>query len=175
MSKGMRIVGGDHRYQDGRDLKVTMERRVLDMERDYETLLDMQRFSWKINFPRLEFNEKAFYRSLCGAARREEVYIYEIDEGIVGWLWLDLRTPSHGGHVRHIQVERSYWGQGIGRAIMEDALSLCREKGCPHITLNVTKSNARAVSLYRHLGFETVNDHGERMRMKLELENCKTV
>ncbi len=148
-----------------------MERRALDIERDYETLLDMQRISWEINFPTLEFNEKAFRRSLRGAVRREEVYIYEIDDKLVGWLWLDLRAPSSGGHVRHIQVKRCRWGQGIGRAIMEDAISLCRDRSCPHITLNVTKANARAVSLYKHLGFEPVNDRGERMRMKLELED----
>ncbi|MFO7918937.1 MAG: GNAT family N-acetyltransferase [Anaerolineae bacterium] len=146
-----------------------MERRALDIERDYEALLNMQRLSWEINFPTLEFNDKAFRRSLHDAARREEVYVYEIDDEPVGWLWLDLRTPSHGGHVRHIQVKRARWGRGIGRTIMEDAISLCQEKGCPHITLNVTKSNTRAVSLYRHLGFEAVDDRGERMRMKLEL------
>jgi ribosomal protein S18 acetylase RimI-like enzyme len=148
-----------------------MERRRLDFERDYETLLGMQRLSWEINFPKLDFNRKSFRRSLRGAARREEVYVYEIDGELVGWLWLDLRTPSLGGHVRHIQVKESHWGRGIGRAIMEDAISLCVERGCPHVTLNVTKSNTRALSLYRDLGFETVNDRGERMRMKRELQD----
>lgn len=148
-----------------------MERRMLDVERDYESLLDMQRLSWKINFPTLEFNEKSFHRSLRNAAHHEEVYVYEIDGEMVGWLWLDLRTPSAGGHIRHIQVKRSHWGQGIGYAIMEDAIALCRERDCPHITLNVTKSNVRAVTLYRGLGFEPVNDGGERMRMKLKLDD----
>lgn len=146
-----------------------MERRILDTERDYEALLDMQRLSWGMNFPTLEFNEKAFHRSLRSAAHREEVYVYEIEDELVGWLWLDLRTPAAGGHVRHIQVKKSHWGQGIGRTIMEDAIALCRKRGCPHVTLNVTKSNVRAASLYKSLGFETVNDRGERMRMKLEL------
>lgn len=154
---------------------MTMERRALDIKRDYEALLNMQRLSWDINFPTLEFNKEAFHRSLCDAARREEVYIYEIDGEMVGWLWLDLRAPPLGGHVRHIQVERRRWGQGVGRAIMEDAISLCCEKRCPHITLNVTKSNAKAVRLYKHLGFEPVNDHGERMRMKRELEDQQVV
>jgi len=148
-----------------------MERRMLDFERDYETLLNMQRLSWEINFPTLEFNKESFRRSLRGATHREEVYVYEIEDELVGWLWLDLRTPDLGGHVRHIQVRKSHWGQGIGRAIMGDAISLCIERGCPHITLNVTKSNTRAVSLYRDLGFETVNDRGDRMRMKMELDD----
>lgn len=147
-----------------------MERRTLDFARDYETLLNMQRFSWKINFPTLQFNEISFRHSLRTAVHREEVYVYEVEDELVGWLWLDLRTPDLGGHVRHIQVKKPFWGQGIGRAIMEDAISLCVDRGCPHITLNVTKANARAVRLYRDLGFEPINDRGERMRMKLKLQ-----
>jgi ribosomal protein S18 acetylase RimI-like enzyme len=148
-----------------------MRRRPVRFWQDYEQLLAMQRLSWQINFPRHIFSEALFRGSLRDGARRGEVFVYEADqpeEEIVGWLWLDFSDPEIV-HIRHIQVEQAYWGRGLGRAILEDAIALCTAQGYRAITLNVTKSNARAMALYAHLGFVVEEDNQERQFMRLEL------
>ncbi|MBN1400912.1 MAG: GNAT family N-acetyltransferase [Anaerolineae bacterium] len=146
-----------------------MDRRLVDVDRDYEQLLAMQRRSWEINFPGELFYEAAFMGSLRSSARRGQVYVYEMEGSLVGWLWLDL-SPSHDhAHIRHIQVEEAYWGQGIGKAIVEDAIAICAQRRREEITLNVTKANERAMALYAGLGFVLDEDDGARQRMRLTI------
>ena len=150
-----------------------MDRRPLDLERDLVRVLAMQKRSWEINFPGQVFFEDAFVRSLRGGARRGQLYAYEIDDQMVGWLWLDLCVPRVRGHIRHLQVKEPYWGHGIGKAIVEDAIAACVERRCPELTLNVTKSNRRAMTLYASLGFALDEDDGDRQRMCLSLVGDK--
>lgn len=146
-----------------------MKRRAVDIERDYERLLAVHRGSWHINFPGQEFSESAFRSSLRSAAQHDEIYVYEHEDELVGWLWLDTHTAQESGHIRHIQVVRDYWGEGYGKRIMWDAIATCMERGCRAVTLNVTKSNARAMALYSALKFVVEEDFGERQRMRLDM------
>lgn len=145
-----------------------MERRAADYRRDTERLLAMQRLSWEINFPGRAFRESSFRMSLRAGIDHGDVFVYEEAGEVVGWLWLD-RYDAGIIHIRHIQVARDHWGVGIGRRIMEDAIATATSEGRRAVTLNVTKSNRRAVSLYEHLGFRVISDEGERQRMKLDL------
>ncbi|MBC7237978.1 MAG: GNAT family N-acetyltransferase, partial [Chloroflexi bacterium] len=119
----------------------TMERRLLDPDRDYGAMVEAQRLSWDINFPDDLFIESIFRTSLKSAVRRGEVFVYEEEGEVIGWLWLDLGRPWVAVHIRHIQVVRSRWGLGYGRRILQDAMAICREHGGRVLTLNVTKSN----------------------------------
>jgi ribosomal protein S18 acetylase RimI-like enzyme len=145
-----------------------MERRAADYRRDAERLLAMQRVSWEINFPGRAFRESSFRVSLRAGIDHGDVSVYEDGGEVVGWLWLD-RYEAGIVHIRHIQVARERWGEGIGRQIMGDAIAIAVEEGRRAVTLNVTKSNQRAVSLYVYLGFRITADDGERQRMKLDL------
>ena len=145
-----------------------MKRRAVDVQRDYDRLLYMQRLNWQINFPGQVFFEPQFRFQLASGAKRGEIFIYEQECALVGWLWLDLSRPGMG-NIRHIQVEQAHWGKGIGRRIMEDAIGLYIGRKCRRVTLSVTKSNHRAMTLYEHLGFVVAEDLGERQRMALDL------
>ena len=149
-----------------------MERRALDLARDYAALLAMQRLSWEINFPGTFFSESAFRRSLEAGARYDTILVYEQDGELIAWLWLDLFAAHKNGHIRHIQVQQSHWGQGIARRLLADAVELCQEQGCRTLTLNVTKTNRRAMALYEHTGFVVVEDNGDRQRMVLVLSEA---
>ena len=148
--------------------ELVLKRRPLDFERDYPLLLAMQQRSWRINFPGRMFQEATFLVSLRSGQRHNLVFVYEVDDQIVGWLWLD-QGSRRGAHIRHVQVRQSHWGQGLGRHLMEDAIRECKDAGFCALTLNVTKSNTRAMTLYQHLGFRVIEDHGERQRMRLDL------
>ncbi|MHB0856954.1 MAG: GNAT family N-acetyltransferase [Anaerolineae bacterium] len=146
-----------------------MQRRLVDLGRDYGRLLAMQRLSWQINFEGRTFVEAAFRTSLRFAANRRMVWVYERHERVVGWLWIDL-VDSRTCHIRHLQVEKDYWGQGVGREILDDAAVLCAEHGRSVVTLTVTKSNERAMALYTNAGYVLEEDLGLRQSMKLETE-----
>jgi ribosomal-protein-alanine N-acetyltransferase len=150
-----------------------MERRSLDYVRDIDDLTEMQALSFEINFPDERFIPRFFQDSLRQLGRDDRVYVYEEDHVIVGWLWLDLGRGESAVHVRHIQVREGRWGSGIGKRLLEDAISLCAAMERPTLTLNVTKANSRAMSLYDHLGFRAVEDHGDRQYMTLQVVGGK--
>ncbi len=62
-----------------------------------------------------------------------------------------LRT-RHIGQLG-IAIEEAHWGMGIGRALMEAALSWLRQSGVERATLTVDTANTRAIALYMRVGF----------------------
>lgn len=146
-----------------------LRRRYAVVVRDYAALLAMQKRSWEINFRGEAFHEETFRGSLQSSVDRDEVYVYELIGELVGWLWLDPKAYKGSAHIRHIQVRESHWGRAMGRGILEDAVSMCIGQGMRDLTLNVTKTNLRAMALYKHMGFVVDEDRGDRQRMRLEL------
>lgn len=53
-----------------------------------------------------------------------------------------------------ISILKEYWGMGIGRALMDASIDCARGAGYTQLELEVVAGNERAVSLYRHAGFE---------------------
>jgi len=82
--------------------------------------------------------------------------IAEVDGAVVGFLNFAvagrLRLAHHGA--LGISVRKEYWGQGVGRALMETLLAwAAAEPGVEKVCLAVVAANERAVALYRKLGF----------------------
>ena len=62
------------------------------------------------------------------------------------------KRMAHSGELS-IVVKKAYWGQGIGKKLMETGLSWA--KGVlERVELNVVDSNERAIALYEKLGFK---------------------
>ncbi|QPK79187.1 GNAT family N-acetyltransferase [Corynebacterium lizhenjunii] len=96
------------------------------------------------------------------------------DGGVIAWrelvpaggVWLLWGTAQrHGyGHVAEgipelaLAVEERFKGQGLGTVLLDAAANLARQMGAPGISLSVAHSNSRADRLYRHVGFEQVDD-----------------
>jgi ribosomal-protein-alanine N-acetyltransferase len=77
----------------------------------------------------------------------------KVDEGeeVVGFL-----TAWHVAdelHVLNITTRADRRQRGIGRALMNTALAYGREKRVKHVLLEVRRSNAGAIALYRSVGF----------------------
>jgi ribosomal protein S18 acetylase RimI-like enzyme len=149
--------------------EAAMRRRYLQFSRDYAELLAMQQVSYALNFPGQELQEQWFRSALLAAARDKRVWVYEQDGLIIGWLWLDRDEPGIL-HITHIQVREDNWGKGIGRKIMVDAVSMAKREGRGAITLNVTKTNERATTLYHDLGYAATMELGDRQLMRLDLQ-----
>jgi GNAT superfamily N-acetyltransferase len=58
------------------------------------------------------------------------------------------------GYVRHVVVDPSWRGRGLGRRVMDEHARRFRAAGCASWQLNVLRDNAVALALYRSLGME---------------------
>lgn len=56
--------------------------------------------------------------------------------------------------VQHIAVDPAWRGQGVGRALLGQGLQLWAQAGARRSLLEVRRSNAAAIGLYRRCGFE---------------------
>jgi L-amino acid N-acyltransferase YncA len=82
--------------------------------------------------------------------------------------------PNHGGPGSHVatasfMVDPAVWGEGVGRALCENALDWARAEGYRGMQFNaVAETNARAIALYRSLGFEVMTTIPEGFRHPTE-------
>lgn len=52
-----------------------------------------------------------------------------------------------------IAVDEAYRGLGIGRRLLNECVSIARQRGCCGLELQVNAANARAMKFYREYGF----------------------
>ena len=65
-----------------------------------------------------------------------------------------------------IAVLREFWGQGVGGALLGEAISAAREMGVAQLELEVACGNRPAISLYRKFGFSVYGARERSMRRK---------
>jgi ribosomal protein S18 acetylase RimI-like enzyme len=68
-------------------------------------------------------------------------------------LLLCSRVRDDVAHVTQICIAPAYRGRGLGRMLMVESARILSDRGFSLLTLTVTASNRRAVSLYEWLGF----------------------
>ena len=59
-------------------------------------------------------------------------------------------------HLLNIGVAAAWQGQGHGARLLRHAMQQARQDGAARLLLEVRPSNARAVALYRHFGFDEI-------------------
>jgi ribosomal protein S18 acetylase RimI-like enzyme len=74
----------------------------------------------------------------------------------VGVLIASQMSPATG-HLGQISVLPAYQGKGIGRGLIRSAKSELCKRGFDCVSLAVTATNSRAVSLYESCGFSTIH------------------
>jgi len=100
------------------------------------------------------------------------LYVAERGGEIVGcFALLVMHNLGHLGAlsaiVEDVAVAPGLQGQGIGKAMMQFALELCRDKGCYKLMLSSNAKRERAHAFYESLGFER---HGVSFRVDLARE-----
>ena len=75
---------------------------------------------------------------------------------VVGTSWMTF--DGRRIHLHHIGVLDEYTNQGIGELLTRESLLFAREKGY-QIKLEVRDDNARAIHLYKKLGFKRLGDY----------------
>jgi ribosomal protein S18 acetylase RimI-like enzyme len=85
-------------------------------------------------------------------------FVWVEEERVVGNLSLRYALPSRsrGQMIGNVVVHPEYRGMGIGRAMVEAAITAARQQGARWIGLEVREDNPIACGLYTHMGFEAV-------------------
>lgn len=90
--------------------------------------------------------------------RPDDVLVAEVDGEVVGYVTVRPPTPlESNAHVQQIQglaVDRAFRRRGIGRALVEAAMTEARRRSARKISLRVLATNPGAQQLYRSCGFE---------------------
>ena len=81
-------------------------------------------------------------------------------------------------HITNVAVRKHLRGNGIGEALMKEAIALCKEKEVRLMTLEVRMTNITAQNLYRKLGFQDggirknyyTDDHEDALVMWVEFK-----
>lgn len=104
--------------------------------------------------------------SEISAMRGHELLVIRLGQEVVGTVVL-LIVPnlSHAASpwalLENLIIDGRYRRRGLGRMLMEHAISRARESGCYKIALSSDSSRGEAHDLYRSLGFEA-SAHGFR-------------
>lgn len=59
-------------------------------------------------------------------------------------------------YIANVAVKKDFRRKGYGLALVENAISVAREKDCSFISLEVRVSNHKAIALYSKCGFESL-------------------
>lgn len=84
-------------------------------------------------------------------AEREGEVIGYTYAGVEGFDWMALRGPA--GVVYDILVDPDRRGLGVGRALLDAALTALRERGAPRAVLSTAERNENAQRLFARAGF----------------------
>ena len=81
------------------------------------------------------------------------VFVAEDEEGAVGVARVE--EPVRGrAHVQLVHVRERGRRQGVAKALLRECVTHAREQGATYVSLDVLRSNQRAVTVWRRLGFE---------------------
>jgi ribosomal protein S18 acetylase RimI-like enzyme len=98
---------------------------------------------------------------------RNRLIVAEADGQVAGCLQLTfIPGLTYKGRERAliegVRVSNAMRGRGLGKAMMEHAIGLARERGCALVQLTTDKRRAEAQAFYRALGF-TASHEGMKL------------
>lgn len=80
--------------------------------------------------------------------------VAKMGEKVVGYLGMYCAFDE--AEITNVGVQTDMWNQGIGRKLMDAALTLAKDRNIEHLILEVRKSNEQAIGLYKKTGFEEI-------------------
>lgn len=114
---------------------------------DLDVVMELEHLCFSMPWSRLSFegelqNPVARYLACC------------VDGRLIGYagVWLVLDE----GHITNVCVHPDMRGRGFGEHLTRCLMQLCANLGITLATLEVRKSNYRAIALYEKLGFQPV-------------------
>jgi ribosomal protein S18 acetylase RimI-like enzyme len=93
----------------------------------------------------------------CGDFLPDVSLVAVRSSGALAGVLIASRVSTGVGHLGQISVHPAHQGRGIGRRMIETALSEFRQRGYKSVTLAVTTANTNAHHLYESCGFRTIH------------------
>ena len=87
---------------------------------------------------------------------RGEAWVAEADGAVAGFAYVDEEWLDE------LWVRKRFQGRGIGAALVRHAETLMRDAGVSRARLSVLQANARAIALYRRLGWTEAHAFQDR-------------
>ncbi len=113
-------------------------------------LLDISRLETRV------FDEPWSYSAFEGFVGEPAFLIAELDGSVVGYVVADWTATYNRdfGHIKDLAVDPAFRGHGLGRSLLQRAVSQLLVEGVRSIKLEVRESNTPARRLYVEEGFE---------------------
>jgi GNAT superfamily N-acetyltransferase len=94
---------------------------------------------------------------------RNQIIVLVVDGTVAGCLQLTfIPGLTYKGRdralIEAVRVSHAMRGRGLGKALMEHAISLARERGCALVQLTTDKRRAEAQAFYSALGFSASHE-----------------
>jgi ribosomal-protein-alanine N-acetyltransferase len=97
-------------------------------------------------------------------------WVIEIDRDIVGYAVMSLAVQEC--HILNICVDPKLQGQGIGRRLLVELLSIAKSREAATVFLEVRPSNVQALSLYFSEGFNEIGNRRDYYPAKIGREDA---
>lgn len=104
---------------------------------------------------------------LAEAIADGSVWVIDRDEAIVGVLIVSIVDDR--ALLENVAIASGNRGLGLGRQLIEHAVSIARESGCREIRLTTHAKMTGNVALYEHLGWRVSVRQGNRVVMLRDL------
>ncbi|HEX5416063.1 MAG TPA: GNAT family N-acetyltransferase [Chloroflexota bacterium] len=90
------------------------------------------------------------------AAHPETCFVAEAGGEMIGYITTTVSAATGQGRIPDLAVDSAWRGRGIGRRLIEHALSFFREQGLTIARIETLSHNAIGSHLYPELGFELI-------------------
>ena len=121
-------------------------------------------------FPADRISRASFRRMV--RSRSAAVTVAAAGDSIAGYFVVLFRQGSRAARLYSIAVDPRMAGEGIGRGLLAEAMSVAAGRGAGELRLEVRVDNGRAISLYEQAGFAPMRrvpgyyaDGGAALRM----------
>ncbi|CAN5803343.1 hypothetical protein BH10CHL1_BH10CHL1_20130 [soil metagenome] len=88
------------------------------------------------------------------AANAPGIFVAEVDRVVAGYVSTRLDRATQIGGIPNLGVLPAYRKQGIGRTLLETAITYLREQGMAYARIETLEQNAVGQKLYPSLGFQ---------------------
>ena len=104
-------------------------------------------------------------------SNRERIWLAKIDSKLVGSICICEISESIA-QLRWFSIDPVARGKGLGKKLLDEALSFCLEQGYSKVILWTVAGLSVSKSLYLRNGFQLVEESERELWGKVQLEQC---
>lgn len=112
--------------------------------------------------------QEALFLKRSNESAKDLMIVCEIDGKITGNCSIMFNSRIKTRHRASVGIAllKEFWGLGIGTLMFEELIRIARDRGIMQMELEVVEGNERAIVLYQKMGFQTVAEKPNAIRLK---------